>query len=193
MAEVIDLRHKKELQAPPPPEEPTQELAAIEPEPEIQTMEVEPVSAHAIWITHLVKPPHRKNTYYLAIGLWLAALPVLFFFHDSLFAILLILSGLVLVLNLFRPHEPNRVAVHATGISIDDRHHHYADMRSFWIDYQPHIKEISIEFKHGLSPRLRIPLENQNPLEIRRVMIPFVPEREHELPFLEHIIRRLDI
>ena len=116
------------------------------------------------------------------------------FFHDIIFTCVLALSAFVLLLNTTKPHRPSTIGIHATGISIDDNHHRFADMRSFWIHYYPpHLKELTVEFKKGLTHRLHIPLKNQNPLEIRQVMVSYVPEKEHEPSLLDHLVRIIGI
>lgn len=191
MFQTIDLR-KKELVIPKP--EPValvdeQVLEAIA-EPIVE----KPITAGiASWVTHLSPATSRKRVWYVAGILGIAAILVAVFAHDMLFTIILVLAAFILLLNAYRPHHPHHIAVHVTGISINDEHHHFADMKSFWIEYQPHIKEISIEFKRGYSPLMKIPLEDANPLEIRQAMISYVPEREHEQSLLDHIVRLIRI
>lgn len=103
------------------------------------------------------------------------------------------MAAVVLNLNAFKPRRQSEITVHATGVSVDDQRHHYADMKSFWIDYQPNLKELSIEMKKSYAPRIKVPLEDVNPLEIRRAMISYVPEKEHEQSLLDHIIRLIGI
>lgn len=180
MSETIDLRNK-------PEDERAETL-------ENSFQSLEPVQGGLLsWVTHLSPPPQRERIFSIAGVLVIAAVLVAIFMQDILLTIILGLAALVLVLNLSRPRRPSRIGVHATGISIDDAHHHFADMRSFWIDYQPHMKEVSIEFKKSYMPLTRIPLEDVNPLEIRQAMISYVPEKEHELPLLDHILRNLGL
>ena len=145
------------------------------------------------WSTHLFPPHHRDRTLYITVALIIVAGLVAYFARDFLFTTVLILSAVVLNLNMTRPHRQSEITVHATGVSIDDQHHHYADMKSFWIDYQPNLKELSIELKKGYAPRIRVPLEDTNPLEIRRAMVSYVPEKEHEQSLLDHIVRLIGI
>ena len=47
----------------------------------------------------------------------------------------------------------------------------------------PEVKNLYIEFKNVLRPRLGIPLQNEKPLEIRDLLLKHLPEnkeREHE-------------
>ncbi len=192
MSQIIDLRKKEAPLEPPKP--------AIEPEPieepiiETETeFSVPPEATDIRWSAHL-SPPHRRDqVLYTTIALIATAVLVAYFTHDFLFTIVLILAAIVLNLNATRPHRPSEITIHATGVSIDDQNHHYADIKSFWIDYEPNLKELSLELKKGYSPRIRVPLEETNPLEIRQAMISYVPEKEHEQSLLDHIIRLIGI
>lgn len=195
MPQIIDLRKKAApLEVPQPPVE-SAPIAPAVPEPVV----AEPVvftdsdASDIRWTAHVARPPHKKRTLYLVIGLSVIAILVALISHDYLFTIVLILSGLVLMLNAHRPHHPSEIRVHATGVAVDDQRHHFADIKSFWIDYQPHIKEVSIEFKKGYQPHMRIPLEDADPLEVRRAMLAYVPEREHEQSLFDHIVRLMGI
>ncbi len=192
MAQTIDLRKKNApLEVPKPPvEAATMAEPAVEVETESPAL---PETSAIRWSAHL-SPPHRRDrVLYATIGLVVAAILVAYFAHDLLFTIVLILSAVVLNLNATRPRRQSEITVHATGISIDDQRHHYADMKSFWIDYQPNLKELSIELKKGYSPIIKIPLEDANPLEIHQAMVSYVPEKEHDQSLLDHIVRLIGI
>jgi hypothetical protein len=195
MDQTIDLRKKnvplevpKPVQRPAEPATPATVATVTEVPAEIDALEIN-------WRTHLF-PPHRLDrVLYVAGALGIVAFLVAYLAHDFLFTIVLVLAAVVLILNTTRPHRQSQISVHATGISVDDQHHRYGDIKSFWIDYQPEygVKEISIEFKKGYVPHTRIPLEDTNPLEIRRAMLAYVPEKEHEQSLLDHLIRRSGI
>jgi hypothetical protein len=188
MSQIIDLRKKNSppeitkpvIQAPPAP--------TVEPVVKIEPP-VLPETSHIKWSVHL-SPPHRRDRImYATVAFVIAAVLVAYFARDFLFTTVLILSAVVLNLNAFKPRRQSEISVHATGVSIDNQHHHYADMKSFWIDYQSDLKELSIEMKKGYTPRIKIPLEDTDPLEIRRAMVSYVPEKEHEQSLLDQIIR----
>jgi hypothetical protein len=198
MSQIIDLRKKEAPLEPPKPPiipVPTVELAPDN-EPVIETEDeslVYPETDGIGWWAHLSPPHNKKQTLNITIGLVLGAILVIFINQDFLFAIVLVLAAIVLNLNATRPHRPSEIKIHATGVSIDEDRHHYADMKSFWIHYYPNFKELSIELKKSYTPRIRVPLEDTNPLEVRQAMIAYVPEKEHEHSVLDHIIRLIGI
>jgi len=192
MSQTIDLRKKN---SPPEVLKPdTQTLAEPTAEPVVKIESpILPETSDIKWSVHLSPPHHRNRIMYATVAFIIAAVLVAYFTHDFLFTTVLILSAVVLNLNAFKPRHESEISVHATGVSINDRHHHYADMKSFWIDYQPDLKELSIELKKGYTPRIKIPLENADPLEIRRAMVAYVPEKEHEQTLLDNIVRLIGI
>ncbi len=191
MTQTIDLRKKNIPHETPEP--PVVESVA-EPTTEIETDSITlPEASDIRWSTHLSPPHRRKQVIYMTIGLLIMAGLIFYFTDDFLFPLVLILSAVVINLNMTRPHRQSEIKVHATGVSIDDQNHHYADMKSFWIEYQPNLKELSIELKKGYTPKIKVPLEDTNPLEIRQAMVFYVPEKEHEQSLLDHIIRLIGI
>ena len=195
MAQIIDLRKKNTpLEVPRPPAEPTPVVEpVVEVEAESPAFSAQPEVSGIRWSTHLTAPHRKDRILYATLALVAAAILVAYFAHDFLFTTVLILSAVVLNLNATRPHRPSEITVHTTGVSVDDQRHHYADMKSFWIDYQPNLKELSIELKKGYAPRIKIPLEDANPLEIRQAMVSYVPEKEHEQSFLDHLVHLIGI
>ena len=197
MTQIIDLRKKQTPFEPPkPPAEPTlieEPITKSVTETEPFDLPDLPEGSDIRWSTHLSPPHHRNQTLYITIGLIISAGLIAYFTHDFLFTTILILSAIVLNLNAIQPHRQSEITVHATGVSIDDQSHHYADMKSFWVEYQPNLKELSIELKKGYTPRIKIPLEDANPLEIRRAMLSYIPEKEHEQSLLDHVVRLIGI
>ena len=193
MSQTIDLRKKEEavVMVPVPAPEP---IPVAEPELEAEPAAM-PADTGILWAAHMTPLPRRDRTLYFAGVLAVSAVLVAWFAQDLLFTLVLALAALVLVLNTTRPHRKSEVGVHATGISIDGQHHYYGSIRSFWIDYEPRLnmKELSIELRKGYTPRIRIPLEDTDPVQIRQAMIPYVAEKEHEQTLLDHVVRLLEI
>ena len=59
----------------------------------------------------------------------------------------------------------------------DDKFYDYDAVRYFYILYKPpELKNLYFEFKAVTKPRLIVPLENQNPLEIRDILNQYLTE-----------------
>ena len=90
-----------------------------------------------------------------------------------------------------RTPRVHTVLINPTGITIDDALLAWNDFHSFWIDYRPQgVKELSLESAHWYRPHIRILLADQDPLAIRRVIISFIPEREHSISLIDFWTKR---
>ncbi|MBX4190454.1 hypothetical protein KW791_04150 [Candidatus Parcubacteria bacterium] len=139
------------------------------------------------WTTPLF-PPKKKEAYLTSLAL-VGCVAVLAYFHQSLlFMIMLGLSAFVLILHSHKDPEIQEINVDKVGVSVDDQKFYFKDIKSFWIDYNPpHTKELSIELKKAYMPYIRLPIHHVNPLEIRSIMVSYIPEKEHVRSILEDI------
>lgn len=87
---------------------------------------------------------------------------------NYLFAFIILLSAILIVLAGNEEPHTALVQIGRNGIVVDGRLHEYKDLANFSIIYHPpQTKLLYIETGNFIRPRLRIPLEDQNPLEIR--------------------------
>lgn len=78
------------------------------------------------------------------------------------------------------------------GVTLNDRLFPFSSISSFWILYEPPVKELILISKHRVMPRIVIPLENADPVAIREAMLSAgITEKEEEEPFSNIIARRL--
>jgi len=111
--------------------------------------------------------------------------------RNILFTNIVILTALLLILF----HRSNNVItfkITEDGILVNDRFFEYESLKNFFIIYQPPtVKTLYFEPKSFFNPRIPISLENQNPVQVREVLMRFLPEdieREHE-PVSDQIAR----
>jgi hypothetical protein len=206
---IVDLRKpKKRADAPiPQPQEPVviAQEPELEPEPEIptgpETKEEEKKSPPEVSLseTSWEAPsfhhnPQKKYLIPVIIGLLAGAVALLFYDRDTLLAIFLILSSLVLSLYAAKKPDISKITIDETGVSINERKYYYRELKSFWIDYNPGgFKELSLESRKWYMPYIRVSIENQNPVELRSLMVNFVPEKVHEYSLIDFIARKLGI
>lgn len=96
---------------------------------------------------------------------------------NFLFAFILIMIVLIMVLQ--NRQEPSKVTCHITedGIKMTDDFFKYDDLKEFWIAYKPpEVKKLYLSFKTSLRPMLIIPLEEQNPLKVRKILLDYLDE-----------------
>ena len=103
---------------------------------------------------------------------------------NYLFAVIIVLLGVIFVFQSFDSPLTVQCQITEDGIIIGSRFYDYRDLSQFWIIYEPPaVKNLYIEFKNPIKPRLGIPLNTQNPLEIRDVLERYLDEevdRENE-------------
>jgi hypothetical protein len=136
----------------------------------------------------------KKYLYLTILGLALSGGALLFFNKDTLTAIFLILSSLVLILHSTKKPEIYRITLNQRGLAINEAMYYYKDLKSFWIHYNPgNIKELSIESKRWYMPYIRVSIEKENPLDIRSFLVGFLPEREQEQSLIDIISRTIGL
>ena len=82
------------------------------------------------------------------------------------------------------------------GMIIGEKFIEYKEIKEFYIVYQPPtIKNLYIQPKNQLKPRIAIPLEKQNPVEIRELLLKYIDENleKEEIPTSESISRLLKL
>ncbi len=138
--------------------------------------------------------PQKKYIAIMAIIFLCGAGAVIFYLADILTAIMLILSFIVLILYANKKPSLIKITVNQGGIIIDDRNYFYKELKSFWIDYNiDGPKELSLEFKKWYIPYVQISIEDESPVELRSLMINFIPEKEHEKSLADIISRKIGL
>lgn len=138
------------------------------------------------WTFPEYEKPQRGSWWYvimIALGGGLAAYAL--FDGNFLFALIIILFAFIL----FTHHrsEPMTLAftVYETGLQIGDKFYLFREVESFSVIYEPPmVKRLYIVLKNAvLRKEIAIPLRNQNPLNVRSLLLDFLTEdleREEE-------------
>lgn len=113
--------------------------------------------------------------------------------NNFLFSLIIILAGIILFLHSHGEPLliPFRIA--ELGVVVGDRFYPYDELDMFFIIYQPpEVKTLFLEPKSPLRPRLRIPLGDVNPVEVRHTLQAFLSEdtERNEEPMSDMIARR---
>ncbi len=114
------------------------------------------------------------------------------FFKNFLFGVFLLLAGGLTISYAYRMPRQIRFAVTSRGITIGNRVYEFEGLQSFWIFYDPPLfKELNLESKKTLMPRVRVPLGDLDPLRLREILLPFLRETKHEESMIDVISKRL--
>jgi len=115
---------------------------------------------------------------------------------NILFALILIIATTILYIT--RKHNPENINFTITeeGITINYTLYQWLEIKNFWIIYEPpQVKNLYFEFKNLLLPRLPIPMQDQDPVTIREMLLEYIDEdieREGE-PISDNLSRKLKI
>lgn len=124
----------------------------------------------------------------IAAGLFLWALLI----KNLLFALLIGLSFFSLVTFALKKPREIRLAITSKGIKIDKTLYSFDNLKSFWIFYEPpEVKELSLRSKKTIMPYIKISLAEQNPAEVRKFLIKYLPERKHKESLIDNLARQL--
>mgnify|MGYP001614004482 FL=1 len=143
--------------------------------------------------------PHQQSSnksaaIVIAACFALIGLAYIFFQGEILTAVFFFLVLLIVLVFAFKEKRPVFWEIDRHGVTIDTSFFPYSDLKSFWIEYRPgYIKEISLRSKKWYHGYFKIPFNRENPLEIRELLLEFLPEERHEDSLIETINRNLGI
>jgi len=112
---------------------------------------------------------------------------------NYLFALLVVMFGIILIINHRQDPQKINFTIDHDGIHLDKKLYKYKDIDKFWVIYQPpHAKNLYFEFKTSIRPKLSIPLDKQDPLEIKSFLRQYLEEDlEQEEESLTDIFGRI--
>lgn len=120
----------------------------------------------------------RSKSWYIIIGILLVI--VVFYAlltGNLLFALFLILFGLVLVLQTRRSPSNVEFKISEKGIAIGERFYDWSDINNFRFVYKPpEVKRLYIDLKNVLLPDFSVPLKDQEPGKIRKILKNYLEE-----------------
>jgi len=134
-----------------------------------------------------------RNWYTYAIIITLLLLVFSFLTANFFFAVIVILSALVVILHDGQEARRVRFVISDQGIIIGKIFYDYDEIRHFAVVYKPQlgVKSLYFEFRNVFKMRLSVPLENQNPLPIRQTLLKFLKEdlERNEAPLSEQLTK----
>jgi len=186
MSKILNLR-KKPIKTPPPPE--TRANSAEQDSGWQKQKEEIKWEALSFYYN-----PQKKYLVPIIVILLAGAAALMMFKYDILTSVFLALSAIVIFLYSRQKPTLSKITVDRTGVCMDDIIYYYKDLKSFWIEYSPGgSKELSLESAKWYMPYIKILLDEQNPIEVRSLIVNFLPEKEHEFSLVNHIGRKIGL
>jgi hypothetical protein len=106
--------------------------------------------------------------------------------HNHVSLVVFALAITVAILNYHKGPAKIQVTVSDAGVTIGGRTYYFNDLASFWVEYNPGgLRELSFENKKWYMPYLKVPIQDQDPLEVRARLIKFLPEKEHNVSIID--------
>ena len=100
-----------------------------------------------------------------------------FYTRNFLFALIVVMMALMLFLQHQRSPKKITLTITSGGIKLANQNIPWKDITKFWIIYQPpEVKKLYLATSRFLMPQISIPLEQQNPVQLRELLLKYVPE-----------------
>jgi hypothetical protein len=135
---------------------------------------------------------YEKSTdWFWALGIITATLLAIAAYQQSFVFLLLIIVGAfgILIYAVRKPVVVD-ISISGEGVRVADRLFLYENLKSFWIFYRPgDMKILSIESGRALIPHIHIPLGSMNPVDVRALLLEFLPEKAQEESLSDSIAR----
>jgi hypothetical protein len=160
--------------------------------------QIDPGEIFYAWVVDEYDTHERTAIWYIVAGL-ITFIFLIFavFTKNFLFAVIIIFAGLILILRDGGPPDKVQVAIAAEGLVVGQKFHDYDDFKNFAIVYKPNFnaKNLYFEFKNPIRQRLSIPLEDNDPLPIRKILLKYLPEdtERTDIPLSEQLARRFKL
>ena len=115
---------------------------------------------------------------------------------NFLFAVIIIIVAVTIILWAKRETLEVEMKITERGIELGSSFYEWSRIENFWIVYKPpEVKRLYFKLKRILPPFLSIPLEKQNPVQIRRILMKYALEdlSKEEESFSDFLSRSLKI
>lgn len=171
------------------PEEP-EEIEA----PQEELLPEHPRDVLMHWRAQEFEESVRGHRWHLFAALLLILIIAFAIYMDAMvMAITFILIGIVGYIYMGKAPRVLNFMITYDGILAGKELYNFKTLKSFWIFYEDGLKVISIHTDGYLSPFVHIPLADQDPVEVREILIKYIPEKEHEWTILDRLERLIKI
>jgi len=142
---------------------------------------------------------HKRSKGWYITAIIAAFLMLIFalFTANFLFAVIIIISAYIIILHDNRTPDMVKFSITDEGVIIGRRFHDYDEIKNFSILFKPtqKLSNIYFEFNSQIKQRLSVPMINENPLQIREILLKYLSEdleRVNE-PLSEQLSRLLKL
>ena len=135
----------------------------------------------------------KSSDWYWAVGIVsFTAAALAFMFGQVIFGILIVVSAVALTLHASVAPREMHVEINDRGIIIDNTLYPFLHLESFWIDPDYYPSKIILKSQKTFMPFMHIHIHNDiDPEEVRRILLTYIAETEHEEPLTVKLMERL--
>ena len=138
------------------------------------------------------KKEKTADWYWAVIIITISMVVIAFILHDTLFAILLIIATAALLIFSIKDPQIMEVSIDKRGIIVGKDMYPFATLEAFWLDIsEDNNHKILIRSKKTFMPLIAIPLEEYHHMDMRDLLLEFLPEKEMHEPVSQKIMERL--
>ncbi len=159
------------------------------------------------WEIPEYKKPERSKYWYFLATLFIFLVIFFSFFTISnwslvflgpdsnfLFALIIIIAFGIILINESQEPIILKFSLTPEGIKIGKKFYDYDEFKHFYVIYKPKqsVKQLYLEFKNQISPRLSIPLRRMDALTVRNYLVKYLDEDlERDNPPLSEQLTRI--
>lgn len=141
---------------------------------------------------------HDRSTFWYILMIGLGLLLVLYgvITGNFLFSLIIILFSIIIFLQSHQeaPQVPFRIT--DIGVVVGGKFYEYSEFEGFYLVYKPpHTKTLFLDTKSILQPAIRVPLLDNNPIEVKHSLREFLVEdtEKEEEPLADRAARNWKI
>jgi len=129
------------------------------------------------WVFPEYVKHQRTASWYLGAVILIAGLLLYAVWTSNfLFAVMIIVVFMTIIFHNFGEPAQIDFVIFEDGAQIGSKFHLWSDIKKFWIIYQPpEVKTLYFDFK-GLAPTVSVDLVDQNPLQVRELLLRYLKE-----------------
>jgi len=130
--------------------------------------------------------------YWAVILIALAIVVISFITQNALFAILIIISTIILLsFSVIAPKTVD-ISMNQKGIAVGKEMYPFATLESFWVEsMDKDNQKILFKSKKLIMPLVSIPLEEHHQRDVREFLLKYLPEVEMHEPLSQKIMEKL--
>lgn len=135
-----------------------------------------------------------QKWYFYILGILLAIIAYAIFTNGLVMAITFILIGVVGYIYIQKDPRTLDFMLTRKGIVAGREIYDFDNLRSFWVFYEEDgLQVISLHTQSYLAPFIHIPIGDQDPTEIRKILLQYIPEEEHKPGIIDTLDRLLGL